>query len=171
MNVLASQLLKQPPRWLVWLLVVLAIAAAYGTGRLTATVEVEERVEVKFIDHYVSNDHTKKAVVRTVYIEKLTTDAGMLEKTSIKEEEKTDTTKLVKRDTENTSSSSRVTTVPLPNWRIGVLVGATWKEPALPVAGPLVLGVHAERRIVGPISAGAWGTTQGAVGVSVTGEF
>lgn len=61
---------------------------------------------------------------------------------------------------------------PRPGWSVSLLVGATWKEPALPIAGPLVLGATADVRLgQTPISLGAWGTTQGAVGVLGRAEF
>ena len=52
-----------------------------------------------------------------------------------------------------------------------MLVGASLREPLVPIAGPLVLGASVERRIVGGLSAGAWLNTVGAAGASVSLEF
>ena len=52
-----------------------------------------------------------------------------------------------------------------------MLVGASLREPLLPVAGPLVLGASLERRIVGGLSAGAWLNTVGAAGASLSVEW
>ena len=58
-----------------------------------------------------------------------------------------------------------------PDWRVGALVGASWNAPLVPIAGPLVLGVQVDRRIVGGLSAGLWVNTVGAAGASVNLEF
>ncbi len=58
-----------------------------------------------------------------------------------------------------------------PDWRVGVLAGASLRGPLLPIAGPLVIGVSAERRILGGVSAGIWVNTVGAAGASVSVEF
>lgn len=59
-----------------------------------------------------------------------------------------------------------------PNWRVGVLVGASLREPLLPIAGPLVAGPHAELRIAqSPFMVGVWVLTAGSAGVSFSGEF
>lgn len=61
---------------------------------------------------------------------------------------------------------------PAPAWRVSLQVGAAvGREPALQLSGPLVLGASVERRLAGPFSIGAWGSTAGAGGLSVSGEF
>ena len=73
------------------------------------------------------------------------------------------------RDTQRVSVTTN-----RPDWRVGVLVGGSWQQPmlAIPSAGPLVLGVAAERRIVGGVWVGLWTLPQyGAGGASVTLEF
>lgn len=51
-----------------------------------------------------------------------------------------------------------------PDWRIGVLAGASLREPLIPIASSLVLGVSIERRIAGGFGCGAWLLTAGAAG-------
>ena len=58
-----------------------------------------------------------------------------------------------------------------PDWRVGALVGASWNAPLVPIAGPLVLGVQVDRRIVGGLSAGLWVNTVGAAGGVISLEF
>jgi hypothetical protein len=64
-----------------------------------------------------------------------------------------------------------ISTPMLPDWRVAVLAGASLRPPVLPVAGPLVLGMEVDRRILGPFWLGLWANTGGAGGVSVAGEF
>lgn len=52
-----------------------------------------------------------------------------------------------------------------PQWRAGALVGLELLELRL-VVGGLV-----ERRILGPVSVGAWGLSSGSAGLAVTVEF
>ena len=51
-------------------------------------------------------------------------------------------------------------TTPAPDWRASALVGLEVR------GGELVYGAQLERRILGPISVGAWGLSSGAAGVS-----
>lgn len=55
---------------------------------------------------------------------------------------------------------------PKPDWRVGALVGVQVTSPTSPIYGGIV-----ERRILGPVSAGAWGLSNGTVGVTATLEF
>ncbi len=75
---------------------------------------------------------------------------------------KTDT----KRDETETGSSSTTTKPVDRNWRVGVLVGSETKWPLVPV-----YGAQAERRLFGPVVVGAWGLTNGTVGLSAGLEF
>lgn len=58
-----------------------------------------------------------------------------------------------------------------PEWRLSLLAGASLQTPALPLAGPLVVGVEVSRRVLGPVWVGVWGLTAGAAGVSIGVEF
>ena len=69
-------------------------------------------------------------------------------------------------------------TVPMPDWRVTALAGAN--APALPgllngnrfdTLEHMAFGAQVERRIWGPVSAGAWGLTSGQVGLSLSLEF
>lgn len=76
-------------------------------------------------------------------------------------------------DTESTGRTERSeVTTSRPSWSVGALVGATWKEPALTIAGPLVLGGVIEGRLGdSPVTLGVWCLTVGACGGIVRGEF
>jgi len=54
-----------------------------------------------------------------------------------------------------------------PNWNIAVLAGAQLGGRSLLIPAPFVGGVHIQRRVLGPVSIGLWGTTGMAGGVSV----
>jgi hypothetical protein len=60
---------------------------------------------------------------------------------------------------------------PLPKWRVGALVGVDLTHPPLLSDGRVGVGAIVERRLVGPISVGAYGTHTGSVGVLLTVEF
>ncbi len=95
----------------------------------------------------------------------------IVERTVTKEDEKKTTDTDTKRDGTSDHSKSIVTTL-RPNWRVGVLVGASFQAPLLPISGPLVIGAEAQYRIAGGLWAGLWTLPQhGAIGVSVSFEF
>lgn len=167
-------------QWAIAAGVVLLVAAgSFSAGRFTAPVKTETRVEWRDI---TTEDLTRgltftKTVNRTVYRNVVTTvtpDAGTVVVDTSVEHEGTDEHRTdevtAKRTTEH--AGERVETVTLrPDWRVGLQVGASLREPALPITGPLVLGATVERRIVGGVSAGVWANTVGAAGASVSLEF
>lgn len=63
----------------------------------------------------------------------------------------------------------------VPDWQIGVLVGAQVPTPTLPIAGPLVLGLEAKRRVftLGGLTVygGVWAHTGFSAGGSLTAAF
>lgn len=154
-------------------------AAAFSAGRYTAPekVEVREVVKVEWKDRIVEKVVTRraKAEERVVYVDRVVSPEGEVR------EKRLTTTKADTREAadlgrtmESTGKAETVnssTTTARPDWRVGVLVGASLREPLVPVAGPLVLGASVERRIVGGLSAGAWANTVGAAGASLSLEF
>jgi hypothetical protein len=60
---------------------------------------------------------------------------------------------------------------PLPKWRVGALVGVDLTHPPLLSDGRVGVGAIVERRLVGPISVGAYGTHTGSAGLLLTVEF
>ena len=63
------------------------------------------------------------------------------------------------------------TTESRPNWSVSVLAGAQLGGRNLLVPAPFVGGVHIQRRLVGPVSVGVWGTTGMAGGISLRLDF
>lgn len=82
--------------------------------------------------------------------------------------------KYVDREVEKTVDISK----PMPDWRIGPMLGvgidgiaSAASTGTFDVRQSIVGGVEVERRILGPISIGAWGLTSGQVGLSASLEF
>lgn len=167
---------------------VLLLAVGFAAGRYSAPLQVEvrevEREKLVFrelaTEDIVKGMSFAKSVEKTVWRNVETRpDGTTVDRSVVHEGARTDSTssETARRTEERAGESSRekssVTITTLrPSWSVGVLVGATWKEPALPVAGPLVLGATAEIRLAQtPFLLGVWGTTQGALGASLRGEF
>lgn len=158
---------------------VVLLALAFSAGRYTAPVktDVREVERVVWKDRVVEKVVTRKAKAeeRIVYVDRVVSPTG-----EVREKRTThtlaDTRELVDsgKTTESagsTEKSASSTSTLRPDWRVGVLAGASMREPLLPLAGPLVLGASVERRILGGLSAGAWVNTVGAAGASVSLEF
>lgn len=155
------------PRWAVYPLLVLIAGVGFSAGHFLGPERVETKTEIVTVQHEVKVQARAREVVR--YVEKVTQPNGTItERSSEREVSKVDTT--TKSDASSSATTERKVEL-RPDWRVGILAGATWKEPALTIAGPLVLGVQVERRIIGGVSLGAWGSTQGAAGASVSIEF
>ncbi len=170
---------------------VVALAGAFSAGRFSAPEKVVTKEVEVFKDRVVEKVVTKevevvkvvkaKAETKIVYRDRVITPDGTVkeheeERTETKEDEKTDgerktdTEKVAERVVEKLVTVEK--TVALrPDWRVGVLVGVQWPQPLLPFAGPMVLGVHADRRIVGGLYAGLWAHTGGSFGLGVSFEF
>lgn len=166
-------------RVVVAVALVAVAAAAFSAGRFTAPekVEVREVVKVEWKDRVVEKVVTRraKAEERVVYVDRVVSPEGEVREKRVTTT-KADTREVADlgRTTESSGSaekSASSTSTLRPDWRVGVLVGASLREPLVPIAGPLVLGASVERRIVGGLSAGAWLNTVGAAGASVSLEF
>ncbi len=169
-----------PRQWVAGgIALVVIIAASFSAGRFTAParVDVREVEEVVWKDRVVEKVVTRKAKAeeRVVYVDRVVSPTGEVrEKRTTRT--LTDARELVdsgktSESAGSTEKSASSTSTLRPDWRVGVLVGASLREPLVPIAGPLVLGASVERRILGPFSVGAWVNTVGAAGASVSGEF
>jgi hypothetical protein len=166
-------------RVVVAVAIVVVATAAFAAGRYSTPekVEVREVVKVEWKDRIVEKVVTKraKAEERVVYVDRVVSPEGEVREKRVTTT-KADTRELVDLGKTSESSgkaeaTSSSTTTLRPDWRVGVLVGASLREPLVPLAGPLVLGASLERRIVGGVSAGAWVNTVGAAGASVSLEW
>lgn len=153
----------------------LVALAAFSAGRFSAPLEVEERV--RFIETERSqrsrSEEKDRRQQKVVYVDRVITKEGevrekIVEKLVMVDASKVDEKASTERQAE--ALNEKKTTLQ-PDWRIAAQVGASLKEPALPIAGPLVIGVQAERRIAGGFSGGLWVNTSGAAGVVLSVEF
>jgi hypothetical protein len=161
------RLLRGAPRWLVWPAILLALVAEFSAGRFSGPAIETEHTEYLEVVKVKWKTTKARDVVR--YIERSTSpDGTKLEKISERIATKTDTALQEDRSVADVRTK---TAENLPAWRLGILAGGTWKEPALRLAGPLVVGAVVEHRLIGGVSLGAWGTTQGVLGVSASLEL
>lgn len=187
-----TQLPDQAKKALAWSGAALVlIAASFSAGRFSAPLKIEtrdvekvlwkERVVEKVVEKVVTVEARAKLETRTIYVDRVVTKEGevrerIVERLVTAEEAKKLTTDDTSKDLAKTNEGERlhevVKTVTLqPAWRVGLLVGASLRDPFVPIAGPLVLGAQVEHRLVGGVSAGLWLNTVGAVGVVVSLEF
>lgn len=161
-----------------------ALVGSFSAGRFSAPLKVEtrdvERVVFKdrIVEKIVTVEVKAKAETKIVWRDRVITKEGVvteheIEKTDTKEDTKktADVDRVVTRDAERVVTVEKIVTL-RPSWRVGVLAGASFQTPLLPIAGPLVLGVEAQYRIAGGLWAGLWTLPQhGAVGASISFEF
>lgn len=157
---------------------VLALVGAFSVGRFTAPREVETRVEWRDLStqELTKGMNFTRVVTRVVRRDVVTTitDAGTTITDRSIEREGDDTAARETETAKRTDSSEGVqvrTVTVQPAWRVALQAGASLREPAIPLTGPLVLGVQVEHRIAGGVSAGVWANTVGAAGVSLSAEF
>jgi hypothetical protein len=148
--------------------------AGFGVGRQTSPARVEYRtLDLKTEDIIRGMTFAKKVeVTRWRNVVTTITDAGTTITDRTIEREGSSETRAETEQLKRVEYVERERVVTArPDWRVGVLAGASLREPLIPIAGPLVLGVTAERRIAGPFSCGLWINTVGAAGAVCSGEF
>lgn len=150
----------------------LAFAAGTYVGKRVTPARVVTRVKVEYRDRIVKV--TEAAEVKRVVVYRETTrkpDGTVIDRVSEHTDSDTRVTEKTSTDRQGGTSTDRQVTTAQPDWRIGVLVGGTLTPPALPLTGPLAVGLQVERRIIGPVSMGIWGLSSGQAGVSLSVTF
>lgn len=179
--------------------VAVALALAFALGRFGTAEKVEyvEREKIVEVEKVVEVE-VEKVVEKVVYVNKTkarekttttvvespdgtktsttTTDSALDTSTELENEKVVEKIVYVDRDriveVEKLVETSK--TIPMPDWRIGVLATVDPLDAiALGVVDPsnAALGVEVQRRLVGPIYGSASVTTHGTVGVAVGLEF
>lgn len=154
-------------RWLAFWGVIVVVA--FGAGRVSIPAEVERVTDIQI--RTVTKTVTQRQAARVVYVDRYVSPDGAV---SERREERTQETSKVEAEAQTDQRTKTKEIVKTqPNWAVGVLAGATWKEPALRLGDtPLVLGATVDFRIPNTsVWAGVWGTTQGAGGLGVKLEF
>ena len=165
-------------------LVVAGVACAVGVAGFSAgRFSAPEKVETRDVEKVVYRDRVvekvvevkARAEVKVVYKDRVVTKEGtvterIVERTETKTDEKKNTDKAETVAVDSTKTVERIVTL-RPDWRVGVLAGGSLTTPSVQIAGPLVLGVQVDRRIIGGLSVGLWANTVGAAGVGVSFEF
>jgi hypothetical protein len=138
-----------------WIVAVLVVSGlGYATGRYFQPARVEVKIEER-----VKEVEVVKHDVRTV-IKEVTRPDGTKEKETIIEDRSTET-----RDKESRRDTSKIVSNEKPQWKVSTQLTTTQG-----ILGP-VYGATVERRVLGPIFAGAFGNTDKTFGLSVGLEF
>jgi len=181
------------PRLILAGAVVLALCGSFAAGRYTRTVQTRDVVrtetqwkdrEVVKVVHDVQTVHDVATQTRTVTVTKwakapdgspVVTQETHAEKDQQAETKRQDHTNsaITKASETQFKSLESYETDRSPNWSVSVLAGVQdgGKRLVDALPGPLVVGVSAEHRLIGPLSAGIWGTTSRAAGISVRLDF
>lgn len=161
-------------KWLPWVTAAVVGVAAFLGGRYLAPPEVRTETRVEYKDRVIE----KRVEVQGATVEKIrvvtktvwaTPDAGTVTRecdlTGSREQVLAVTSTM--RDESREGSQMVVSTPVLPRYSLGVQFGAAWERPWLAISGPMVLGLEAKMRVVGPLWAGVWVSTYGAAGGSL----
>jgi hypothetical protein len=135
-------------------LVALVVLSMVVGGAITSKfVQSKSEVKTQIVDHVVTQDHVVTVVKEVDHPD------GTKEITTTKD----DTS--VKHDTSVTNKDD-IKAKPLPNWMVSGGVGLTFDGTV-----DRVYKAEIQRRILGPVFIGAYGTTKSEVGLSVGFEF
>jgi len=183
-----------------WFVAILAVAGiAFAGGWLAHPIpparvqEVVKEVAKEVVKEVVRTQYAERVVVKRVFVDHSVTESHRVEEhrpdgTTISKEDvvriadvttqegavasrEATRTMALEQTAERTREATRTVTSGRPDWRLGLQIGASLRPPALPLAGPLVLGVAVDRRVYEGVLLGAWANTSGAGGMSVGVEF
>mgnify|MGYP001596944308 CR=1 FL=1 len=149
------------------------VVLAFLFGKFSTPAKVVTEVQTVTVERVVEKMVEVKAAAKVVYIDRVITKDGEVRERIVERE----VTKIErKEDREATKEEERKAITIKENHataRVSLLVGADF-APAwqpIPNGGPLTVGVHAEFRVMGPVTVGVWGLHTGAVGGSIGLEF
>jgi hypothetical protein len=146
-------------KWLCFGLLVASCAAGILIGRWTTPVKVETKLETKYVDRVVMQQVKHADEVRTI-TERRRPDGTVTTRTRIEDRSVTETA--AARETVATLEQT-VTESAHETWLLRAVYAVRM--------GSQTFGAGVDRRILGPIWLGAWGTTDLAVGVSLGVSF
>lgn len=181
-------------RILVGVVLLVTHASIYSLGRIMVperikveeklkVVEVEKQVvvvqeQVKIEKVYLKDEkqrirreeHTlahPNGLVETKKTEDINIDSVVREQDVkfVDREVKTEVVKYVDREVEKLVTKEK----PLPDWRLTPMIGFNVSNGFS--TNQFVYGGEIQRRVLGPVSIGAWGLSSGTVGVSASLEF
>lgn len=142
------------------LLILTGIALGFWAGRYTTPVKVETKIETKYVDRVVMQQVKHADEIRTV-TERRRPDGTVTTRTRVEDRSVTETAAAKIREVVSLEQSTT------ENARETWLLRAVY---AVRLGGNSI-GAGVDRRILGPIWLGAWGTTDLAVGVSLGVSF
>lgn len=155
-------------KYLIALGVAIAIAAlGFAFGRYSAPTQIKEieKIKVVTVEKKVEKAVEKKDV-KVVVTEK--PDGTKITETTDLSTTTTDTN--TDTNTNSTTDKTKITTFKKPNWRIGAIAGLDIHTSSFSAVKP-VYGALVERRILGPISVGGMGMSNGTFGIVLSVEF
>jgi hypothetical protein len=140
----------------ILLAILLAFGVGYGSGRYVQPAKVEIKTQ-EVIKEVEVVKHDTITVTKEIKKPDGTTEID----TTITDKDVETTTIADVKKTEETITNLK------PQWNVRGLVGVS----SFNFANPMVYGLNIERRIIGPIFVGAWGTTDKSAGLSIGLEF
>jgi hypothetical protein len=155
------------------------LVVAFIAGRLSVSTEpAQADTHTEYVDRWHESTIAKLVFVQGetrdhVILRNIVTQPdGTIIDHSVEAEHAVTTTQVNAEEKHEASSqttekaTTHVESPKRPDWRVGALVGVQPRVPLEPLYGALV-----ERRVLGPVSVGAWGVYRGPVGLAVTVEF
>ena len=129
-----------------YIAVIVLVVIAYATGRYMSPEKVKTEVKTIEVEKIVTKVQRKKVVIKE--------NKDGSKETVIVTDTKSDEKGKSNTDIENKEVTKK------GSFNVSVLAGSS-----IPING--VLGVSATKNVLGPITVGAWGLTNGTAGLSV----
>lgn len=150
------------------LICVVALATAFAIGRFTVPEKIKEVVKVVEVEKKVivkEKGTTQEKKMKTVIVEVTRPDGTKEKTTTITEDTQTATETSSRSDTETKTDTTKETEIVRGNSKVTVsaLAGIKVTRPQ----DGMVFGASLTKPILGPVTLGAFGFTDGRAGVSI----
>lgn len=142
---------------------VVVVFSAFGVGRFSAPTKVVTETKIVEVEKKTSESDTEKTKHQTTTTTETTKPDGTKETTTTTTEDSSSDHKTSSTDDKTTESDTKkVVENDSGKVSVSALVGFSLSLTPTPVYGGSVVS-----RVVGPFTAGIWGTSQPAAGVSI----
>lgn len=154
------------------ILTIVAVATVFAIGRYTAPEKIRIEKQIIEVEKKTENKNTDKNQdkhTKTIIVEVTKPDGTKETTTTITDDTKTDTKTNVTRTDDTNKSEIDIKEV-IRNHSvvtINALTGTSFSISPTPTMGPAIFGAHITKSILGPITVGGWGLSNGTGGVSV----
>ncbi len=149
------------------LISVAVIAIAFAGGRYSTPVKTVTKIQTVTVEKETTKTDTDTAIHKIITKTEVDKPDGTKTITTVTRDDTTKKTDSTSSDDKNTTSSTvEVSVKGSQKVNLAILAGTNYHD-----IGTLIVGAHVSTNLIGPVTIGAFGLSDGVLGVSLGLEF